>query len=307
MSSVKFFLFGKFCIEVDRNTTCKVESRKAEELLGFLLLNKDQPHSRERLADMLWGEISQEQASNYMRKTLWQLQSTLESLDLHGQELIRVNGEYLQINPSSEIWLDVSIFEDSFKQTQGILGRDMQETQAQMLMQVIEFYRGDLLEGWYQSWCLYDRERLQHLYLAMLDKLMDYCETHGSFENGLEYGEKILKYDRARERTHRRLMRLYYLAGDRTSALRQYRKCKEVLKAELEVEPANSTRLVYEQICADSLGSVVAPDKVRIHKSDKDPLLAVFSHLSTLHKELSQMQKQVMQDMRAIQRTLKED
>ena len=38
-------------------------------------------------------------------------------------------------------------------------------------------YRGDLLEGCYQDWCLFERERLQNAYLAMLDKLMVRC--HG--------------------------------------------------------------------------------------------------------------------------------
>jgi len=51
------FLFGKFCFEIDGKATYKIEPRKAEELLGFLLLNRDQPHSRERLADLLWGKL----------------------------------------------------------------------------------------------------------------------------------------------------------------------------------------------------------------------------------------------------------
>ena len=43
-----------------------------------------------------------------------------------------------------------------------------------------------------------------------------------TFAEPLAYGARILHCDRARERTHRRLMRLHFLAGDRTAALRQY-------------------------------------------------------------------------------------
>ncbi|NIN69138.1 MAG: hypothetical protein GTO63_31510, partial [Anaerolineae bacterium] len=81
--------------------------------------------------------------------------------------------------------------------------------------------------------CLYERERLQNMYLAILDKLVSYSEVQGAYEAGLGYGSRILSYDGARERTHRRLMRLYYLAGDRTAALRQYDSCVEALRREL--------------------------------------------------------------------------
>ena len=310
MSTIRIFLFGKFNIEVNGSLIPRLESRKAEELLAYLLLNRDQPQARERLADMLWGETFQDQANNYLRKALWQLQSALDNWGLGDQGLLLVEGEWLQINPRIELWLDIAVLEDAFKKTQGILGRDLEDGQAQMLQRAAELYRGDLMDGWYQDWCLYERERLQHLYLAMLDKLMDHCEVHGAYEDGMVFGERILHYDRARERTHRRLMRLYYLAGDRTSALRQYRKCVTMLQEELEVEPAESTRLVYEMIRADKLDSLTQPaqaNETRSTKTEKEPLRAVFSHLSAFQKELSQIQKQLVQDMRIIQRTIKGD
>jgi DNA-binding SARP family transcriptional activator len=43
-------------------------------------------------------------------------------------------------------------------------------------------------------------------------------------------------------------MRLYYLVGDRTAALRQYERCAEILRRELAVEPAASTIALYQQI-----------------------------------------------------------
>jgi DNA-binding SARP family transcriptional activator len=48
-------------------------------------------------------------------------------------------------------------------------------------------------------------------------------------------------------------MRLHYLAGDRTTALRQYKRCVATLEEDLGVEPSMSTRILYEQICNDRL------------------------------------------------------
>jgi DNA-binding SARP family transcriptional activator len=310
MNTIKIYLLGKFSIEIDDKSINKIEPRKAEELLVYLLLNKDQPHSRERLADILWGETSQDQANNYLRKALWQLQSALDDSGLGQQGLLLVDGEWLQINPHYEVWLDVAILEATFKNSQGIVGRDLEKEQAQGIQWAVEIYRGDLLDGWYQDWCLYERERLQHLYLAMLDKLMDYCEVYGAYEDGLMFGAKVLQHDRARERTYRRLMRLYYLAGDRTSALRQYRKCVTILQEELDVKPAESTRLLYEKIRADNLDSQMSANQTvgtGNDKTEKDPLLAIFSHLSAFQKELNQIQKQLSQDIQFVQRAMKRD
>jgi hypothetical protein len=86
---------------------------------------------------------------------------------------------------------------------------------------------------------------------------MGFCELARKFVAGIDYGMRILKQDRACERTHRRMMRLHYLAGDRTAALRQYARCLDALDQELGVGPARATVHLYEQIRADRLA---APD-----------------------------------------------
>jgi DNA-binding SARP family transcriptional activator len=305
MSNIKFFLFGKFHIEADDNVIPKIEPRKAEELLVYLLICRAQPQSREHLAEMLWGEGAPEQSKSYLRKALWQLQSFLESCGI--QKTLLVDGEWLQVNPDFDFWLDTEVLEKNFKDTQGIRGKDLEKGQAASIKDAVNTYQGDLLEGWYQDWCLYERERLQHLYLAMLDKLMDRCEAEEDYENGLIFGERILRYDRARERTHRRLMRLHYLIGDRTAALRQYQKCIVSLKEELDVQPADRTSLLYEMIRADKLETPSRPTYV--HKNNghetEESLNMLFRHLSSLHKSLSQIQTQIAQDIEVIQKTIK--
>lgn len=305
MNTIKFYLFGKFCIEAGAKVIQRIEPHKAEELLIYLLLYRDQPQSREHLADVLWGEIAPEKSKGYVRKALWQLQSLLESHG--GQGMIRVDGEWLQINSDFDFWLDIKIFEKAFKNTQGVRGKDLKDELVKSIQDAVEVYRGELLEGWYQDWCLYERERLQYLYLAMLDKLMDHCEAHEDFENGLIFGKRILQYDRARERTHRHLMRLYYLAGDRTAALRQYKKCTAALKKELNVEPADRTRLLFEMLREDKFETPFEPNRVRNNKGSEieERLNMLFSHLSTLHKSLSQIQMQIAQDLEVIQKTIK--
>jgi len=87
------------------------------------------------------------------------------------------------------------------------------------------------------------------MHLNVLEKLMAACEFHKQYEHGIEYGQKILRLDRAREQTHRNLMQLHYANGDRTSALRQFEYCRKWLREELDVCPAESTKKLYRSIC----------------------------------------------------------
>jgi hypothetical protein len=148
------------------------------------------------------------------------------------------------------------------------------------------------------------------MYLSMLDKLLDYCEAQSEPEAGLMYGQQILRYDRARERTHRRMMRLHYLAGDRTSALRQYHSCVQALAEELDVGPAKSTVALYNQIRADQVRNDSPPSpppqllpleethvQWRTYIDATDPVQS----LHQIHASLIDLQRQIESCMRAFE------
>ncbi len=102
-------------------------------------------------------------------------------------------------------------------------------------------------------------------------------------------------------------MRLYYLAGDRTSALRQYQRCTAAIREELDVKPAQRTSALYEQMRADNFESVLAkptpPELVPV-VATTEALPDVLVHLNHLQSILSEIQKQVRRDIQAIKTAL---
>jgi len=206
---------------------------------------------------VLWGEYTTAQSKKYLRQTLWQLQQALHNLSTSAYcKLLQTDTECVRLDSRENLWLDVRLFEQAFAPVQGISGDHLDDQRAGELRKAVSLYEGNLLEGWYQDWCLYHRERLENNFLSMLDKLMAYSERHRDYEAGLAFGERLLLQDRARERTYYRLMRLHYLAGDRAGALRQFQRCSAALKEELGVEPAKRTMELWEQIRADHLENV---------------------------------------------------
>ena len=300
MSLLSVSLFGRFHAQCGQQVLEGIDTRKVQELFCYLLLNRGHTHPRETLASLLWGDHSTAQSKTYLRKALWQLQTALDpGASSAARPVLLVEPEWIQLNPKADMWLDVAEFERAFTLTQGMPGKELDRSQVQTLERAVSLYQGDLLEGCYHDWCLYERERLQHLYLAMLDKLMDYCAACQEYEAGLAYGSRILRYDRARERTHRRLMRLYYLAGDRSEALRQYERCATALGEELGVEPAKQTKTLYAQIRADHIDS--RPPTRAEHETAREP--AVVSSPNLLHRlkqlqaALADLQHQLQQDI----------
>ncbi|MCB8952937.1 MAG: hypothetical protein H6650_13090 [Ardenticatenales bacterium] len=290
-----------------------IDAGKVQQLFSYLLLHRDRPHAREKLASLFWDSTTTAQSKKHLRQTLWQLQSSLD--EAHSAQVIHVEPEWVQVNTTDDFWLDVALFEQTFLLAQGTAGRELSADDAQKLRQATQLYQGNLLEGWYHDWCLYERERFLHMYLGMLDKLMGYSEARRAYEDGIRYGQMILRYDLARERTHRRLIRLFYQAGNRTEALRQFDRCEAALSRELGVRPARGTLVLNEQIRADTLAAddpilmVLADDEDGLNAGiNPEPtgLPEAISRLRQMRATLTLLQQQVDSCLEACRQALHE-
>lgn len=312
MAILQISLFGRFRIARDGSPVSGLEALKAQELLSYLLLYRDHTHPRETLAGILWGDKPSSQSRKYLRQALWQVQGALTGTPEGPAQWLLVDPDWLRVNSHEQCCLDVELFERAFAVAQGVPGQNLDEQQALGLKMAADIYQGDLLEGWYQDWCLFERERLQNMYLTMLEKLLNCCETHGDYELGLAYGVRVLRYDHARERTHRRMMRLYYLTGERTAALRQYERCVEALRKELGVAPTARTQALYQQIREDRLQPIQAAPRAlagaAARRTDGDDSSAVLAdtlkRLKSYQLVLGVLQQKMQRDIRTIESIL---
>jgi DNA-binding SARP family transcriptional activator len=267
MSTLYARLFGRFGVRFEDHEPAGFEASKVRELFAFLALHRDHALPREYLGEQLWSESSGAQSRKNLRQTLWQLQLALGSAGLHEPPILVTSSDSIQFNTDADVWLDVHAFEQASVVATRLETPRPHSEHIAALTQAVELYQGDLLEGWYQDWCLFERERLQVAYLAMLNELVSHFEQHQAYDIASSFAERILRCDAAHERAHRRLMRLYYLRGDRTAALRQYDRCRAALADELDAAPAHETDALREQIRLDRvdavLGSGEAPSRGR--------------------------------------------
>lgn len=293
-------MLGHLCLSYNSIDLTSLETRKAQELLCYLLLHRQRPHSREVLATVFWSNTPTAQSRANLRKTLWQLQSVL-----HGQldcDLVLADTEWVRINTNVTFSFDVADLENSVALVSGQRGEEMSATSAATVSSAVELYRGDLLEGWYQEWCLFERERIQNLYLSLIEKLMGYYEHHHEYERGLQCGAELLRFDRTREDTYRRLMRIHFQAGDRAGALRQYERCVSALREELDIGPSVPTIDLYERMrdnhTLDAAGRST-PDTAR---GEGHTLHEVLARLRQMRRAIASIRRDIDDDIRLIER-----
>lgn len=219
--------------------------QRASLLLCYLLLNR-QPHHRERLAAVFWSGSSGSSARKQLRNALWSLRQVMQSAGASPAEFLRVDDENIAFIPDSRFSLDVDSFECAVQNCAHLSGPELSPIQAQELATAISLYTGDLLEGVFEDWCLYDRERLRLMYLESLHKLLEFYAVRAEYERALSYGQHLLSLDHIQERVHRQVMCLYWLSGNRAAALSQYKLCSRILREELGIPPLDETRSLYD-------------------------------------------------------------
>lgn len=290
MYAYTFSLFGRFSAYCNDCELTQLERGKAQDILCYLLLNRRQTHYREDLAARFWEESTTAQSRKYLRQAIWQIQKALDAASGGGPRLVLVQPDWIRINPEVSVWVDIESFEATFECVRNVPVDELDATQVVAVKKAVELYHGPLLQGWYPEWCTLERERLEGMYLQLLDKLMDRCEVTHEYDEAIGYGNRVLRHERAREITHRRLIRLFYLAGDRTAALNQYQRCSLILREDLGVQPSTRTMELLEQVREDRLEKLAMP-------SQPAPLQHTLERLHQIKRALLALQNTVDEEI----------
>src|SRR5260370_36850585 len=95
-------------------------------------------------------------------------------------------------------------------------------------------------------------------------------------------------------------MKLHYLAGDRTAAIRQYERCVNSLRQELGVKPERRTVNLYERIKSDQLSTYELENPPSV-KTNRSPQPDVVGRLRQLQALLTAVQRRIQRDIRAVE------
>jgi DNA-binding SARP family transcriptional activator len=241
-------LFGSPLIESPGTPLSQFRSLKIEALFYYLAITPGQQHRRTRLASLLWSEQIGEKALGNLRYALWNMRQVL------GEAPFSIERLTVIFQPNQAIWVDVNEFHTLLNALENT--SDLKSVEdMRRLQRAADLYRGDFLDGFevleaplFDDWLQMQRTALHDKAAKVLTQLGAYYTAHHQLPEAVAVTKHLLSLEPWQEAAHRQMMQLLTLSGRRDAALNQYQQCRDILGAELGLEPEPETRLLMERI-----------------------------------------------------------
>jgi DNA-binding SARP family transcriptional activator len=250
MSTLRIHLLGRVELSRGQGPLPGFATQKSRSIFAFLAMHRSHLVPRDVLIGAFWPEQSEAIARKSLRSELWRIRSALDSVEFPHHSYLRVQNDDVSFDTSTDYWLDVEEFEGAGR----VLGSGHRGTlksdEAELLGRMVGLYRGDLLDGIYDEWCLFERERLKLRLLEVLERLMYYHCQREEWHQAIGRGRELLHHDPLREHIHRDLMRCHTAMGNRPGALLQFEECARLLRRELGIAPMEETVTLRQAICS---------------------------------------------------------
>lgn len=259
MAHLAISLLGQFEVALDGKALTQLGTDKARALLAYLAVEMEHPHHREMLAGLLWPEYPEAAAHHNLSQALLMLRRAFgekaASLPEAPPPFLLASGKTLQLNPLSNITLDVTVFQAGVALCTNYGPEQLSQANAQILTQAIARYRGGFLSiplqvnsVAFEEWLLFKRTQLHLLAVDALGYLVQYHELRDELDLAIGYARQQIALEPLREQAHRQLMQVLALTGRRSEALAHYGACQELLAQELGIAPAAETTALAEMI-----------------------------------------------------------
>ena len=230
-----------------RGQAVKFATRKALALFVYLVV-EGRTHPREKLQAIFWPESETHLAQSALRNTLARIKDALRGVD----EALQIEGDHVAFNVSCASSLDLDLVAQATMDTQPV---QIAPSTLALLQNAVEAVRGPFLEAFslpdapaFNDWVIIQRNAWGARLNLIYDRLSSHqLETH-LIQPAIETVNRWLTLDQLNESAYRRLMRLHFLNGDRSTALQTYETCRNLLAEELGVEPSSETEEVLAYV-----------------------------------------------------------
>lgn len=250
MAGLRLTLFGSPRLLVGEQDFTNKVTGKALALLVYLALS-ERPQRRDVVADLLWSELSNQQARNNLRYLLSDLRQLVG-------DYLTITAQTLEFNRQASYWLDVEELRTTLTANADMLD-------AQAWQNALNLYQGEFLAGFrvrnaplFEAWATAQQEELHALTMHGFEQLAQWHLNEGNITVGLQTVQRLLASEPLHETGQRLLMQLLWSSGQRAAALEQYQLFRQLLRDELGVEPSAVTTALYNQIRRGDIGEPVS-------------------------------------------------
>ncbi len=219
--------------------------RQGRLALACLGLARSQPVSRDTLTAALWDADGPPALDTALSAVVSKVRSGLASVGFR-DALHRAGGCYvLRLPPGS--WVDVEVAAGQLDQAEAATRRGHADAAWAAATVATAILRRPFLPGESTQWASQHRARLQGQWFRAADCLAEAWLAKGEGGLAQQVAEETLAAAPFREAAYRLVMRAQLAQGNRADALWTFQRCRDLLVAELGVEPAPETQRVHAQ------------------------------------------------------------
>ena len=235
-------LLGTLTIKVHDQRIRAEFGSAGRRLAAYLAHYSGRPHRRERLVDLFWAELEPDRARSALNTALWRLRKVIaaEPQSNGGRNLVTL-GDEIVLEPADWFTIDTHRFDASAKSALRDMAQQAGEQPAAVLASALEQYSGPFLDGEDEDWVLVERERLHSLYVRAAHELARLYARMTRYDEAVDVLRGVLAYDPFRETSHRDLMVMLVLNGQRAEALRRHERWCSIMRRELGICPMPRT------------------------------------------------------------------
>ena len=247
-------LTGTLAIRVDDRRVKAELGSAGRRLAAYLAHYSGRPHRRERLVDLFWAALEPNRARSAMNTALWRLRKIIatEPQSKGGRNLLTLGDEII-LEPADWFTIDTHRFDASAKGAlRKPVGHDS-EAPVALLGAAVEQYAGPFLDGEDEDWVLVERERLHSLYVRAAQELARLYARMARYDEAIEVLRSVVASDPFRETSHRDLMVMLVLNGQRAEALRNHERWCKMMRRDLGIGPMPRTVELMTLIRSDRI------------------------------------------------------
>ncbi len=264
MERIKIRTLGEFSLEANGILLSDggTRSRKAWNLLAYLLCNREHSIPQRKLIELLWNNDSNSSnPENALRITLHRLRSMLDQLWAGaGRELILYKDGGYCWNPDFEVDLDYERFEAL------CLGKIPEEQQLDYYLQALDLYKGIFLPNYSSElWVIPLATHFHNLYLQLSMETGELLAQQQLYDKAISICRQAVNAEPYHEQLHQLFIRLLGSKGDQKGATEVYEALSKRLFDDFGIHPSEETKTIYRETVHAPEGRVLPMDEILLH------------------------------------------
>lgn len=201
---------------------------KAKELFLYLLYHRGDMVSSSEIMDKIWADKRADKSANILYTTVYQLRKMFNKMGY--PDIIQSKRGYYNVN-INKIDYDVDLMVKLIEECDEIY-----ENNIDKVREVIKIYQDQFIADENYVWSYGFRVHLKNRFKDIILRAADYYIDKKEYHKADKMLKRLIEEDSIDEKSHKKLIDLYQLMGEKLLAKKQLEKLKKIYQDEFGIE-----------------------------------------------------------------------